>query len=113
MQELGELLRENSTSRMTAYRNLDFGVHSTNEESNHEKAGSLAVRHAKLFDRQPVPIRSDVFLRGLSPFTLKSLRRAIEQGLMLSSLDFTGDDEPIVILRFTRPHAGTSDPGMP
>jgi hypothetical protein len=106
MQELGELLREKSTSRMAAYRNLDFGVHSTNEEGNHEKAGSVAMRHAKLLDRQPVPVRSDVFLHGLSPFTLKSLRRAIEQGLMPSGLDFTGDDDSSVIIRFAQPRAG-------
>jgi hypothetical protein len=106
MQELGKLLREKSTSRMAAYRNLDFGVHSTNEEGNHEKAGSVAMRHAKLLDRQPVPVRSDVLLHGLSPFTLKSLRRAIEQGLMPSGLDFTGDDDSSVIIRFTQPRAG-------
>lgn len=30
----------------------------------------------------------------------------MEQGLTPTSLDFTGDDDSIVILRFTRPRAG-------
>jgi hypothetical protein len=106
MEELGELLREKSTSRMAAYRNLDFGAHSTNEESSHEKAGSLAMRRAKLLDRQPDPVRSDIFLHGLSSLTLESMRRAMEQGLVPVGIDLA--DDGIVILRFTRPHAGCS-----
>jgi hypothetical protein len=48
-----------------------------------------------------IPVRTDVFLHNLDPFTLESLRRAIEQGLTPSGLDFT-DDEAIVVLRLTR-----------
>jgi len=108
MEELGELPREKSTSRKVAHRNLDVGAHSTKEEGNHEKAGSVAMRHAKLLDRrpQPVPVRTDVFIHNLDPFTLEALRRALEQGLTPSGLDFAGDDESIVVLRFIRPNAG-------
>jgi hypothetical protein len=66
------------------------------------REGSLAMR----LDRQNVPVRSDVFLHRLEPSTLEALRRAIEQGLTPSSLDFGGDDNSIVVLRFTRPHVG-------
>jgi hypothetical protein len=50
-----------------------------------------------------VPVRTDVFLHNLPPFTLEALRRAVGQGLTPSGLDFTGDDDSIAILRFTRP----------
>lgn len=50
------------------------------------------------------PVASDVFLHNLEPFTLEALRRALEQGLTPSGLDFAGDDDDsIVIIRFTRP----------
>lgn len=66
--------------------------------------GVVAMDRAKLLDRQPVSVRSDIFLHGLSSLTLESLRRALEQGLTPSGLDFTEDDS-IAILRFTRPRA--------
>lgn len=59
---------------------------------------------AKFLDRQPIPVRSDIFLHGLSPLTLQYLKRAMEQGLTPSGLDIVDDD--IAILRFTRPRAG-------
>ena len=69
----------------------------------------MRKHRAKLFERKPnplttgdVPVRTDVFLHNFDPFTVESLRRAIEQGLTPSSLDFT-DDDSIAILRFTRP----------
>jgi hypothetical protein len=49
------------------------------------------------------PVAIDVFLHHLEPFALESLRRAIEQGLAPSGLNISGNDEPIVILRFTLP----------
>ena len=67
------------------------------------------MRRAKRLDIRPTPlttgdilVATDVFLHGLEPFALKSLRRAIEQVLMPSGLDFTGD---AVILRFSRTRA--------
>jgi len=50
-----------------------------------------------------VPMRTDVFIHKLEPFTLQTLRRAVEQGLTPSGLDFMGDNDSGVILRFTRP----------
>jgi len=61
------------------------------------------MHRAKLFDRQPVSVRSDIFLHGLRSLTLESLRRAVEQGLTPSGLDFIWDRDSIAILRFTRP----------
>jgi hypothetical protein len=55
------------------------------------------------------PVATDIFLHNLEPFTLESLRRAIEQGLVPSGLDFAGDDDSIVVLRFTRPRAGEAE----
>lgn len=52
------------------------------------------------------PVCTDVLLHNLEPFALEALRRTMEQGLTPTSLDFTGDDDSIVILRFTRPRAG-------
>jgi hypothetical protein len=52
-----------------------------------------------------IPVRTDVFLHGLGPDTLEMLRRAMEQDLVLCGLDFAGDDDSIVILRFVRPRA--------
>jgi hypothetical protein len=70
------------------------------------------MRRAKLLDRRAirlttgdVPVRTDVFIHNLDSFTLESLRRAIEQGMTPSGLDFT-DNDSIVILRLTRPRAG-------
>lgn len=53
-----------------------------------------------------IPVATDVFLHRLHPCTLEALRQAVEQGLTLCSLDFTGDDDSGMILRFTRPRAG-------
>ncbi|HET8924131.1 MAG TPA: hypothetical protein VFN26_14175 [Candidatus Acidoferrum sp.] len=70
------------------------------------------VHRAKLLNRRAIPltgdipVATDVFLHNLPPITLEALRRAVEQGLTPSGLDFTGDDDSIVILRFTRPPAG-------
>jgi hypothetical protein len=67
------------------------------------------MHRAKLLDRRAtpltpgdIPVATDVFLHNLEPFTLEALRRALAQGLAPSGLDFTGDDNSIVILRFTR-----------
>ena len=51
-------------------------------------------------------VASDVFLHRLERSTLDALRRALELGLVPTSLDFGGDDNSIAVLRFTRPHAG-------
>jgi hypothetical protein len=71
------------------------------------------MRRAKLLDSRPtslttdnIPVATDVFLHRLAPHTLEALRRAVEQGLTPSGLDFAGDDNSIVIIRFTRPRAG-------
>lgn len=71
------------------------------------------VHRAKLLDGRAIPlttgdipVRTDVFIHNLDPFTLEALRRAVEQGLTPSGLDFTGDDDSIAILRFTQPRAG-------
>jgi hypothetical protein len=44
------------------------------------------------------PVATDVFLHNLEPLTQEALRRAVEQGLTPSGLDFAGDDDSIVIL---------------
>jgi len=72
---------------------------------------SVNMHRSKLLYRRAIPlttgdtpVRTDVFLHNLEPITLEMLRRAMEQGLTLTSMDFTGDDDgSIVILRFTRP----------
>ncbi len=51
-------------------------------------------------------VASDVFLHRLERSTLDALRHALELGLVPSGLNISGDDEPIVVLRFTRPHVG-------
>jgi hypothetical protein len=61
------------------------------------------MRRAKLLDRRPVPVRTDVFLHGLDSDTLANLWEAKEQGLVPVGIDFT--DDGIVILRFTWPRA--------
>ncbi len=61
---------------------------------------------AKLLDRRNSLVRSDVFLHRLEPGTLEALRHALEQGLVPSGLNVSGDVEPIVVLRFPRPHTG-------
>jgi hypothetical protein len=84
----------------------------------HEPTGIVAVRRAKPLDRRPtshttgdIPVASDVFLHNLEPFALQSLRRATEEGLVPSSLDFGGDDGSIVRLRLTRPTVPRSSVG--
>jgi hypothetical protein len=57
-----------------------------------------------------VPVATDVFLHNLERSTQEALRRAVEQGLAPTGLDFTGDDDSIVILRFTQPRAGDAHP---
>jgi hypothetical protein len=71
------------------------------------------MHHPKLLDRRPlplttgdVPVATDVFLHNLERSTQEALRQAVEQGLTLSCLNFTGDDDSGAILRFTRPRAG-------
>jgi hypothetical protein len=59
------------------------------------------MHRTKLLNRQPLPVRSDIFLHGLSSLTLESLRRAMDQGLSPSDLDFA-EGGTIVILGFTR-----------
>ena len=68
------------------------------------------MQRAKLLDSRAIPlttgdipVATDVFLHRLEPYTLEDLRRAVEQGLTPSGLGFTGDDDSIAILRFTRP----------
>ena len=76
------------------------------DEGRQGELSSLgAVRRAKLLDRQNSLVRCNVFIHRLEPGTLEALRRAIEQGLVPSGLNISGDDDPIVVLRFTRPHA--------
>jgi hypothetical protein len=75
-----------------------------------------SMRRAKLLDHRAIPlttgdipVRTDVFLHNLEPYTLEALLRALEQGMMPSALDFTGDgDDSSVIIRLTltRPRAG-------
>jgi hypothetical protein len=69
------------------------------------------MHRAKRLDRQNTLVRSDVFIHNLDPFTLESLRRAVEQGLVPSGLDITVDDNSIVVLRFTRPTVPRSSVG--
>jgi hypothetical protein len=71
------------------------------------------MHRAKLLDRRAIPptkgdvlVASDVLLHNLEPITLEMLRQAVEQGLTPSSLDFGGDDDSTVVLRFTRPRPG-------
>lgn len=59
---------------------------------------------AKLLDSRPMPlttvditVAADVFLHRLEPCTLEALRRAAEQGLTPSGLNFTGDDDSVAI----------------
>jgi hypothetical protein len=70
------------------------------------------MHRAKLLDRRPMPlttgdilVATDVFLHNLEPNTVEALRKAVEQGLAPSGLDFTGDDSSVII-RFTQPRAG-------
>jgi hypothetical protein len=69
----------------------------------------MRKHRAKLFDRRAtpittgdIPVRADVFIHNVEPFTLETLRRALEQGLTPFSLDFGGDNDSTVVLRFTR-----------
>ena len=74
------------------------------------------MHRAKLLDSRPTPlttgddlVRTDVFLHRLERSTLEALRRAMEQGLTPSGLEFTGDGDSIAIIRFTRPRVGFAD----
>jgi hypothetical protein len=53
-----------------------------------------------------IPVRADILLHNLDSYTLEMLRRAMEQGLTPCGLNFSGDDDSIAIIRFTRPRAG-------
>ena len=70
------------------------------------------VHRAKLLNRRAIPLTGDipvaidVFLHHLEPFALEALHQAVEQGLTPTYLNFTGDDDAGVILRFTRRRAG-------
>lgn len=66
---------------------------------------STQSKRAKLLDRTQVPVRSDIFLHGLDARTLETLHETLEQGLVPTAVDFTGDDGSIVILSLTRPAA--------
>ena len=67
-----------------------------------KKALGLALRSMIPPTTGDIRVATDVFLHRLEPHTLETLRRAMEQGLTPSGLDFSGDDDSIVILRFTR-----------
>ena len=67
------------------------------------------MHRAKLLDRKAippttgdVPVAADVLLHNLPRFTLEALRGAVEQGLTPCGVDFAGDENSIVIIRFTR-----------
>ena len=60
------------------------------------------MRRAKQLDPQPLPVMMDIFLHDLDARTIESLRRALAQGLVPTALDFAGDENSIVIIRFTR-----------
>jgi hypothetical protein len=62
----------------------------------------MSEGRAKLLDHQPIPVRTDVFLQGLSPLTLEYLQEAKEQGLTPSSIEIA---DGIAVLRFERPKA--------
>ena len=71
------------------------------------------MRRSKLLDRRAIPpttgdilVATDILLHNLDAYTLENLRRAVEQGLTPTDVDFTGDDGAIAIIRFTRPRAG-------
>ena len=51
-----------------------------------------------------IPVRTDVRIQGLEPFTLEALRRALGQGLTPFDLEFV--DDRVVILRLARFRAG-------
>ena len=77
------------------------------------------VHRAKLLDRRAIPpmtddipVRTDVFLHRLEPSTLEAFRRTMEQGLKPSGLDFAGDDNSIVIIRFPAPRRGGAPHGL-
>ena len=55
-----------------------------------------------------IPVRTDVFIHDLEPFTLEALRRALAQGLMPFDLEFV--DDGIVILRLARPRVEDARP---
>jgi hypothetical protein len=57
-------------------------------------------------DREDTLVRKDVFVHGLEPYVQEALRQAAERDLKPSGFDIAGDDNSIVILRFTRPVPG-------
>ena len=69
------------------------------------------MHRAKLLNRQPVPVRSDVFLRGLSPSTVGYLREAMEQGLTLSALDIVDGIAILRVIKETRKPAANVSSG--
>jgi hypothetical protein len=71
-----------------------------------KKALGMALRRPIPLATGDTPVRTDVFLHRLEPHTLDTLSQCVEQGLTPSRLDFAGDDDAIVILRFTRTRAG-------
>ena len=85
-------------------------MHGLSEEERKMKPAQF--RRAKLLDRQPIPVRSDIFLHGLPASTLEDLRRAIEQGLTPYDLGFTADGT-IAILRFIKPEYRGTFPDEP
>ena len=48
-------------------------------------------------------IMTDILIHGLDSRTLESLRSAVEEGFVPSSLDFGGSDGSIAVLRLIRP----------
>ena len=55
-------------------------------------------------------VATDVFLHNLEPYALEALRRVMEQGLTPSGLEFGGDANSIVIIRFARPASSAGRP---
>ena len=98
--------------RQGANRNIRDDARPLIDRRGHRSKGlnRLMRKHrAKLLHRRPmplttdnIPVAADVFLHRLECSTVEALRRAVEQGLTPSGLDFTGDDDSVVILRFTR-----------
>ena len=73
----------------------------------------LLDRKATPFTTDAIPVRSDIFIHDLEPRTIEALHRALAQGLCLSGLDFGGDDNSTVVLRFTPHHGGEEETTRP
>ncbi len=71
---------------------------------------SPQLKRPELFDRNSAPVRSDIFLHGLDARTLDTLRETLEQGLVPTALDFTGNNDSIAILSFARPPVAEARP---